>query len=130
RGQLRPDVGAVDGDLQVGDVLPLRVDVGRPGELIGGVPLVPLGLLVEVLQLEAGGLVAPGVVEVEGGGQAFPLLVLLGGRAKGGVSRGNVLLWAPRRPAPEGRAREARVRSSSPARCRSTAAPATSTRAA
>src|SRR5207244_11800601 len=119
-GLMLPELGAEDGDLHVGYVLPLRVHVGRPRELVGCIPLVPLGLLVEVLQLEAGRLVAPGVVEVEGGGQAFPLL-LLGGGAKRSVSHGKVLLWAPRRPAAARRARAARVRSSFPARCRSPA---------
>src|SRR2546426_788049 len=74
RGHLLPDVRVVDGDLEVGDDLRLGVDAGRPGELVGRVPLVALRLLVEVLQLLAERLVVPRVAEVEAGAKA-PLAI-------------------------------------------------------
>src|SRR5439155_14891383 len=88
--QLRPDVRVVDGDLEVGDDLRLGIDARRPGELVGRVPLVALGLLVEVAELLADGLVAPRVAEVEAGRQALEGVVERRHRADGGFSHGGL----------------------------------------
>src|SRR5207245_364073 len=82
--------------LEVGDDLSLGVHAGRPGELVGRVPLVALRLLVEVAQLLAERLVVPRVAEVEAGRQALDGVVQLGGRTDGGFSHG-VLLSRRRR---------------------------------
>ena len=98
RSELLPDVRAVDGDLHVGQVLGLGVDAEVPGKLLAGVPLVALGLLVEVVQLAPHHLVVPAVRGVELRGEELDLalaLVVGLGVGHGAVIHGSILLRVP-----------------------------------
>src|SRR4029453_12850279 len=80
RGQVVPQMGAVAGNLHVGQVLSLDVDPELPGQLFAGVPLIALRLLVEVVQLAPHHLVVPRIGGVEGRGEQLdlPLALVVG----------------------------------------------------
>jgi hypothetical protein len=73
------------------DDLALGVDVGLPGELCGGVPLLALGLLVQVAQALLHAAVVPHVVGVEGGEDRLELGVALDLGGHGGIGHGVLL---------------------------------------
>ena len=78
------------------DDLALRIDVGVPGELRGGVPLLALRLLVQLAQPVLDAAVVPDVARVERGQDRFELAVetrerVHGGGCHGSLRRGAVL---------------------------------------